>query len=126
MIVFSVVVAAIFMPFTYAIQSNRTCVPKPKDMRQIVCHCSRSLQLRCIYNPEILLMDAKYLDESLRPIFYDDVSLDRLADPDDQLDPNVDFAARRVKYAGNRNKFYLYFPNFELMNTPYMRITMAR
>lgn len=111
---------------THAIQSNRTCAPKPKDVRQSVCQCSRSLQLRCFFNPEILLMETKFLEESLRPIFYDDVQLDRLADPEDQLDPNANFALNRLNFAGKKNKFYLYFPNFDLMSMPYVRITMSR
>lgn len=115
-----------------AIQSNQTCVPIPKDKRQIVCQCSRSLQLRCLFNTEILLMDSNLLDQSLRPVYYDDVHLDRQADPETAsshsiaIDPNADFAANRAKYSGSRTKFYIYFPNFELMSAPYVRITLSR
>lgn len=109
-----------------SMQSNQTCVPMPKDKRQVVCLCSRSLQLRCLYNAEILLMDATYLDATLRPIFYDEVALDRRADPDDALDPSADFAANRAKYAGSSTKFYIFFPNFELLAAPYVRITMSK
>lgn len=111
---------------TTAIQSNQTCVPTPDDKRQIVCQCSRSLQLRCLYNPEILLMSVSHLDRSLRPVFYDDVHLDRHPDPDDSSDPSADFAANRAKFAGSTGKFYIYFPNFEIMSSPYVRITLSK
>ena len=119
-------IASMLSPQVEGIQSNQTCVPIPKDKRQIVCQCSRSLQLRCLYNAEMLRMDASYLDATLRPIFYDDVNLDRTADPEDAFDPNTDFLSNRAKYSGSKNKFYIYFPNFEILTTPFVRITLTK
>lgn len=111
---------------TWAIQTNNTCVPTPKDKRQIICQCSKQLQLRCLFNMDMLIMDTKYLDASIRPIYYDDVSLDRAGDPQDSGDINNDFKLNKKKFANNRSNMYLYFPNFKLLSQPYIRITLSK
>lgn len=109
-----------------AIQSNQTCAPVPKDKRQIVCQCSKQLQLRCSFNLDLVRFESKDLDHSLRPILYDQVTLPRLYDPSDPDDMNINFELNKKRYSYNENNFYLYFPNFQVLTSPFIRITFNR
>ena len=115
-----------------SIQSNNTCAPEPTDKRQLICSCSKQLQLRCTFKFDMLLIEKKDLDKTLRPIMYEDVSLERLIDPKDKQDVNIKFSNYRkknpiaVNMNSNNKNLYLYFPNFGVFNLPYISIMLSR
>ena len=102
------------------IQSNSTCAPIPKDKRQLVCTCGKQLQLRCTFNVDIREIEPKDLDRALKPIYYKDVSITRTENPDDPDDINKNFRSKKL------DKLYLYFPNFDILSSPFIRITFVR
>lgn len=120
-----------------AVQSNSTCAPVPKDLRQYMCSCTKQLQLRCSYRSDMLRISRQDLDNTLRPIMFDEVSIERRADPDDSADVNTYFNQLKTDGGVNKSKqtragsvhntdYYLYFPNFKLFNSPYVSITLTR
>jgi hypothetical protein len=114
-----------------AIQFNNTCSPQPNDRRQLICSCSKQLQLRCSFKYDILQFETKDLDRTLRPISFDEVSIERVADSNDNDDLNRKFLKQKestsVVSNYNMKTFYLYFPNFELFSSPnYVAIALNR
>jgi hypothetical protein len=125
---------------SHAIQSNNTCSPEPNDKRQLICSCVKQLQLKCSFKFDILLIEQRDLDRTLRPVAYDDVSLQRAVDPNDSEDVNFRFQIHH-KLQSNKSLFsqslkgntavasshyYLYFPNFNVFNSPYISVTLSR
>lgn len=104
-----------------AIQSNSSCALEPKDKRQLVCQCSKKLHLLCVFNIDIREISSKDLDETLRPVLYEDVSLERSNsfDPNNPLDLNINFEKFVKK---SPKKTYIYFPNFSVLNSAFNRI----
>ncbi len=127
-IILLVVVASCFYPHTSAMQSNSSCAPYPHDKRQLVCLCSRQLQLKCVYNTDIKQLGVSHLDHTLRAIPYSEVSLPRLVDPNDYDDLNSVFQTIQSldKAISNKDSMYAYFPDFALFTSPYIRITFQR
>ncbi len=122
------VVSFCFFLHTSAIQSNSSCAPYPSDKRQLVCVCSRQLQLKCVYNTDIKQLGISFLDPTLRPISYSEISLPRLVDPNDYDDINSFFQTGRSlqKAILDKNLMYAYFPEFSLFTSPFIRITFQR
>lgn len=104
-------------------QSNNTCAQLPKDKRQLVCICGKQLQLRCTFNIDIKEIDPVDMDKTLRPIYMNEVSIERKIDPSDPYDVNLDLIDKQKL---EENNVYLYFPNFNVFNSPYIRITFNR
>lgn len=109
-----------------AVVSNSSCAPIPRDRRQQICQCTKHLQLRCSFSSDINRMETKDLDSSLMPIFYDNVSLERLVDFDDYGDMNANFEMNKKRYKNNQKIFYLYFPDFKIFSSPFIRLTMKQ
>ncbi|CAF0844610.1 unnamed protein product, partial [Brachionus calyciflorus] len=120
------IILGLLIDNSISIISNNTCASIPRDRRQQICHCSKQLQLKCTFTSDINRFESKDLDVSLRPIFYDDVTLSRLSDPEDFEDINLNFDLNKKRYLNNKKNLYLYFPNFNVFNSPYIRITMRR
>lgn len=106
-----------------SMQSNNTCAQLPKDKRQLVCVCGKQLQLRCTFNLDIKEIDPIDMDKTLRPIYMNEVSIERAVDADDPYDVNHDLLDKQKL---EENNVYLYFPNFNVLNSPYIRITFIR
>ncbi|RMZ96864.1 peroxidasin -like protein [Brachionus plicatilis] len=109
-----------------AVVSNTICAPIPQDRRQQICQCTKHLQLHCSFISDIIRMETKDLDSGLRPIFYDNVTLERLVDFDDYGDMNANFELNKKRYNNNKKMFYLYFPNFKIFNSPFIRLTLKK
>jgi Leucine-rich repeat (LRR) protein len=106
-----------------SMQSNNTCAQLPKDKRQLVCICGKQLQLRCTFNIDIKEIDPVDMDKTLRPIYMNEVTIERKIDPSDPYDVNLDLIDKQKL---EENNVYLYFPNFNVFNSPYIRITFNR
>ena len=104
-----------------AIQSNSSCALEPRDKRQLVCQCSKKLHLLCVFNLDIREISPKDLDKSLKPVFYDEVSISRAHsfDSNNPLDINIDFE-KQLKKTGK--KIYIYFPDFSVFTSAFNRI----
>ena len=108
-------------------QSNNTCAPIPKDKRQLVCQCTKQLQLICMFNIDIKEIPPANLDKSLTPVYYGDVALSRAAVNPDQEYRDINYNFEKNFYKNkNNNKVYLYFPNFAILDSPYIRVTLLR
>ena len=132
-----------------AMQSNSTCAQMPEDRRQLVCLCDKQLQLRCVFNLDIKEVGAN-LDKTLRPIYLNEVfifcliylikifseirvkrffdrkvSIQRSMNPDAHSDVNAVFASR-MQMSDAAHSLYLYFPDFVMMNSPFIRITFLK
>jgi hypothetical protein len=108
-------------------QSNNTCAPVPKDKRQLVCQCSKQLQLICMFNIDIKEIPPHDLDKSLRPIYYGDVALSRSAVNTDLNYRDINYNFEKNFYKNkNNNKVYLYFPDFQTLSSPFIRVTLLR
>ena len=105
-----------------SIQSNSSCAPSPHDKRQLMCACVKQLQLRCTFVLDLREIDSRDIDNSLMPVYYNQVSIDRLANPYDFYDANSKF--KQLK--NSQDKVYMYFPNFDQLSSPYIRLTFAR
>lgn len=106
-----------------AMQSNNTCAQLPKDKRQLVCVCGKQLQLRCTFNLDIKEIDPADMDKTLRPIYMNEVTIHRTVNPNDPYDVNLDLQDQQKL---DENNVYLYFPNFSVLSSPYLRITFIR
>ena len=111
----------------HCMQSNNTCAPIPKDKRQLVCQCSKQLQLICMFNIDIKEIPPSDLDKSLKPIYFSDVALSRsTVNPElPYRDINYNFEKNFYKNKNN-NKVYLYFPDFQTLVSPFIRVTLLR
>lgn len=114
----------IFLDISLAVISNNTCAPVPRDRRQQICTCTKHLQLRCSFFTDINRIETKDLDSGIRPIFYDNVTLERMVDFDDYGDLNTNFDLNKKRYKNNQKIFYVYFPDFQFFTSPFIRLTL--
>ena len=124
---FALFILALAFKHTICIQSNNTCAPVPKDKRQLVCQCSKQLQLTCMFNIDIKEIPPSNLDKTLKPIYYGDVALSRTSINAEQPYRDINYNFEQNFYKNkNSNKVYLYFPDFKVLNSPYIRVTLLR